>query len=43
MGYQEAKDLHAMLQAYSRPSVKRFIDSCAQDIDRSLLQRSRAP
>mmetsp|Transcript_34814 Transcript_34814/g.81358 ORF Transcript_34814/g.81358 Transcript_34814/m.81358 type:complete len:490 (-) Transcript_34814:187-1656(-) len=36
---QEAKDLHSMVQAYFKTSVKRFVDSCFQDIDRSVLQR----
>ena len=29
-----------MLQAYFKTAAKRFIDSCVQDIDRALLQRS---
>ena len=40
MGVQEAKGLHAMMEAYFKTAAKRFIDSCIQDIDRSLLQRS---
>ena len=40
LALQEAKAIHAMLEAYFRTAATRFIDSCVQDIDRALLQRS---